>query len=148
MSNEMLSKKFKRSDFISDLDCKSMPEKRSKEIIDRAKTKLLPILQELRDFLGDWVKVNCSYRNEQNNAEVGGEKLSHHRYFQDKCAVDFTCKNISAAWLWLKSNRKRFCYAYWDKKKNFIHLSGLTKTDHLGRIGAMWVFENGENIYE
>ena len=151
----MLSKNFKRSEFITDADFRILSKERSAEILTRIKDNLIPILQDLRDYFTSNVlhvkmkiRINCAFRNPEHNAEVGGKPFSHHLFHHDQSACDFTCEDMPSAWLWLKINRKRFCYAYWDKKKNFIHLSGLTKTDHLGRIGAMWIFENGDNIYE
>ena len=144
----MLSKNFRLAEFITAADLRTYAGERIRAIRDRIKEKLIPVLQDMRDFLKIEIRINCAFRNPEHNAEVGGKPFSHHLFHHDQSACDFTCEDMPAAWLWLKSNRKRFCYAYWDKKKNFIHLSGLTKTDHLGRIGAMWIFENGDNIYE
>ena len=144
----MLSKNFRLAEFITAADLRTYAGERIRAIRDRIKEKLIPVLQDMRDFLKIEIRINCAFRNPEHNAEVGGKPFSHHLFHHDQSACDFNCEDMPSAWLWLKINRKRFCYAYWDKKKNFIHLSGLTKTDHLGRIGAMWIFENGENIYE
>lgn len=43
--------------------------------------KALPIaLQQLRDKLGKPITINCGYRCEKHNREVGGAKRSQHLY--------------------------------------------------------------------
>lgn len=148
MSNDFLSKSFRLSEFISSGDIKTLSNERKKEIEERIRKKLIPILQPMRDFLGLKIRITSGHRNPEHNNAAGGKHNSHHLYNADQCACDITCENLPAVWLWLKSNRKQFCYAYWNRERKFIHISGLTDYDSLHRIGAMWIYENNENTYE
>jgi hypothetical protein len=110
------------------------------------KKKLIePILQPLHEHLGASVKITSGYRSDEHNAREQGKPNSHHLYRQDKCAADFRTAEMSKAWEWLKENKNNFCYAYWDKIKGFIHVSGLTRNDP--RAGRMWIDdENGRHF--
>lgn len=145
MKDEQLSANFKRSEFLTDYDYLMLGAKKAKDIIGRVATKLIPLLQRLRDFIGR-VDIHCGYRNEEHNKEVGGKQFSHHRYFNDTSACDFHCADMQKGWDWFKQHRSEFCYCYWDKDKNFFHLSGLTEKDP--RIGAMWIVVKGKNYHE
>lgn len=133
---EKLSKNFRTEEFFY-----LLPDmNKLRPIIDRIKTILVnPILQPLRDFLGEIIIVTSGFRDPEYNRLIGGAEHSHHLYEADRCAVDITTVNLEEAWLWLKAHCGLFCYAYWDKRKNFIHISGLTSTDR--RIGKMWIKE-------
>lgn len=112
-------------------------EEATYERITRLQTKLvLLILQPLRDELGLPIYINSGYRNEEHNAEVGGQPDSHHLMLEDKCAADITCDDMTRLWELLKVKCGLFCYAYWNEPRKFIHISGLTTFDP--RVGKMW----------
>ena len=102
-----------------------------------------PILQPLRDELDVPIIITSGYRCYEHNKWVGGVENSHHLFEAGRSAVDFTTVDMSGAWKWLKARCGLFCYAYWQKEKNFIHVSGRTKTDN--RVGQMWTLGEEEN---
>lgn len=66
-----LSKNFK----VSEFDCKCKNSNCDDVLID---TRLVEILQQIRDHFGVSVHVNSGHRCEAHNAAVGGSKTSHH----------------------------------------------------------------------
>jgi hypothetical protein len=107
------------------------------------KILVVPVLQPLRAILGSPVRITSGFRSPEHNNRIGGNPYSHHLFNADRCAADFTTEDMPEAWRWLELHKERFCYVYWDKERNFIHLSGLTKTDD--RVGIMWVIEKKQS---
>lgn len=68
-AGKQLSKNFKLNEF----DCKC--SRCSKVLLD---TKLIDILQKIRDHFGKSITVNSGYRCSAHNKEVGGNSGSHH----------------------------------------------------------------------
>jgi hypothetical protein len=137
---DILKRKISANFAVSEFFIKEPPEHATEDRICRIRTKLvMPILQPLRDELGVPIIITSGYRNPEHNREVGGQPDSHHLMLEDKCAADITCADMPRAWALLKTYVRVFCYAYWQREKNFIHISGLTANDWLNRVGEMWV---------
>jgi|GEM_PF-5091945 len=94
-------------------------------------------LQPLRDYLNEPIIVTSGYRNSSRNRLIGGKPHSHHLFEADRSAVDFYTENMTEAWSWLKDHPQSFAYAYWNTGDNYIHVSGITKTDK--RTGVTWI---------
>lgn len=139
-----LSPDFKIEEFVrkedADICSRSCPD-----YISRIKNKLVdPVFGPLRKKLASKIIITSGFRTALHNSSIGGKPHSHHLFHADRCAADFTAQNIASAWEWLEEHQNRFCYAYWDKERNFIHISALTATDD--RVGKMWVIDGkGEN---
>lgn len=138
-----LSKNFSIREFITDEDMQ-LCRRICPDYKTRIRKKLVgPILQPLRTSLGLLIRITSGFRSPEHNNRIGGKPHSYHLFNADRCAADFTIKDMSPAWHWLELHRERFCYTYWDKERNFIHLSGLTKTDD--RVGIMWIIEKKQS---
>lgn len=144
-----ISKNFNFYEFFTEgADVQSRAVLHTPNIYSRIRDKLvLKILQPMRDEIGLPVKITCGYRSDAFNASLeDASPSSHHLFRGDKAACDVTCANVQSIYDWLLEHRDRFCYAYWNKKKNFIHISALTNAD--SRVGRMWRIIDSKNEYE
>lgn len=66
--------------------------------------KTLYALDNIRFMLGQPVEILSSYRDEDYNAAVGGERNSYHMRFM---AIDFTSENVSTDELWKVAKKQR-----------------------------------------
>ena len=91
-----ISKDFDRKDF----GCKCDYE----DCVDIAvDAELLKVLQDVRDHFNAPLNINCSYRCEKHNADVGGATKSQHLLG-------------TAADIWVKGIHPHKVYAYLDEK--------------------------------
>lgn len=138
-----LSKNFDIREFVKETDSE-LCSRVCTDNITRIRKKLVdPVLQPMRTALALPIRITSGFRSPEHNKQIGGKPHSHHLFNADRCAADFTLQDMPSAWSWLEEHRERFCYAYWDKGRNFIHLSGLTKTDD--RVGRMWIIEKEQS---
>ncbi|WP_286170102.1 D-Ala-D-Ala carboxypeptidase family metallohydrolase [Halocella sp. SP3-1] len=68
INNIKISKNF----YLSEFECK---DGNHQVVID---SELIDKLQKLRDYLGQAIVINSSYRNESHNKSVGGSPNSQH----------------------------------------------------------------------
>lgn len=59
-------------------------------VFNKMNTKLLTLLDQLREDVGFALKINSSYRSKKHNEQIGGAKFSKHLTGQ---AVDISCKS-------------------------------------------------------
>lgn len=118
-ANKQLSKNFKLSEF----DCKC--SRCSKVLLD---TKLVELLQKIRDHFGASVNVNSGYRCSAHNKEVGGSSSSNH---VKGTAADIRVEGvdpIEVAKYAESIGIKRIGLYEGEKEGNFVHIgSGSTK---------------------
>ena len=137
-----ISKNFRIEEFIKPAEME-LCKRTCPDYKTRIRKKIInPMLQPLRTAISLPIIITSGFRSAEHNFQTGGNPHSHHLFHADRCAADFTTGDMPAAWQWLEAHRERFCYAYWDKERNFIHLSALTATDD--RIGKMWVLNEKE----
>lgn len=80
----------------------------------------LKILDELRDELGEPIKLLSIFRNQQYNRRVGGSPNSQHLHFR---AVDFFVNNLNKAWDCLIIYRQKGKFSGGlGKYPTFIHI--------------------------
>ena len=128
--NVQLSKNFK----VSELDCKCKDSTCDEVLID---TRLVDILQQIRDHFGVSVHVNSGYRCESHNAAVGGSKTSHH---MRGMAADIRVKGVAPAEVAKYAESigvKRIGLYEGDAEGNFVHIgSDERKRFWLGHAGT------------
>lgn len=128
--NVQLSKNFK----VSELDCKCKDSTCDEVLID---TRLVEILQQIRDHFGVSVHVNSGYRCESHNAAVGGSKTSHH---MRGMAADIRVKGVAPAEVAKYAESigvKRIGLYEGDAEGNFVHIgSDERKRFWLGHAGT------------
>lgn len=124
-ANVQLSKNFKLSEF----DCKC--SRCSKVLLD---TKLIELLQKIRDHFGASINVNSGYRCSAHNKEVGGSSSSNH---VKGTAADIRVKGVEPRDVAMYAESigiKRIGLYEGDKEGNFVHIgSGTTKKFWLGK---------------
>jgi uncharacterized protein YcbK (DUF882 family) len=74
------------------------------------------IMQEVRDYMGEPIKILSGYRSEELNSLVGGSKRSRH---MDGLACDFTCSDLKKAFDFIQTMDFGELILY----ENFIHVS-------------------------
>lgn len=123
--NKQLSKNFKLSEF----DCKCSRCK--KVLLD---TKLVELLQKIRDHFGASVNVNSGYRCKGHNKEVGGSSSSNH---VKGTAADIRVEGVEPREVAKYAESigiKRIGLYEGDAEGNFVHIgSGSTKKFWLGK---------------
>lgn len=125
--NKQLSKNFKLSEF----DCKC--NRCNKVLLD---TKLVELLQKIRDHFGASIKVNSGYRCKAHNKEVGGSSSSNHL---KGMAADIRVEGVEPREVAKYAESigiKRIGLYEGDKEGDFVHIgSGSTKKFWLGHVG-------------
>lgn len=125
-----LSKNFK----VREFDCKCKNADCDEVLID---TRLVEILQQIRDHFGVSVHVNSGYRCESHNAAVGGSKTSHH---MRGMAADIRVKGVAPAEVAKYAESigvKRIGLYEGDAEGNFVHIgSDERKRFWLGHAGT------------
>ncbi len=123
--NKQLSKNFKLNEF----DCKC--NRCNKVLLD---TKLVELLQKIRDHFGASVNVNSGYRCKTHNKEVGGSTSSHH---MKGTAADIRVEGVEPREVAKYAESigiKRIGLYEGDAEGNFVHIgSGSTKKFWLGK---------------
>lgn len=124
-----LSKNFK----VSEFDCKCKDSTCDEVLID---TRLVEILQQIRDHFGVSVHVNSGYRCEDHNATVGGSKTSHH---MRGMAADIRVRGVEPAEVAKYAESigvQRIGLYDGDAEGNFVHIgSDERKRFWLGHAG-------------
>lgn len=81
--NDKLSEHFSRHEFACSDGCG----------FDTADVELIKVLEDVRSFFGEKVKINSGARCEKHNAKEGGSPKSRHLYGQ---AADIVVENVMA----------------------------------------------------
>lgn len=122
--NKQLSKNFKLSEF----DCKC--KRCSTVLLD---TKLVELLQKIRDHFGKSITVNSGYRCSAHNKEIGGSSSSHH---MKGMAADIRVEGVEPKEVARYAESigiKRIGLYEGSAEGNFVHIgSGSTKKFWLG----------------
>jgi hypothetical protein len=82
------------------------------------------ILQPMRDYIGKPITITSGFRSVAHNDSLeGSAPNSHHLCFDEHCAVDITCDDLTGCWGWLADNPTTYRDTYIHRVKNFIHIS-------------------------
>lgn len=95
----------------------------SEEVLNNAELLAIHVLQPVRDEINTPISISSWYRSKALNSALKGSSTSQHMKGE---AVDFTCKDMAAAFEYIRKNLV-FDQLIWekgnDKQPKWIHVS-------------------------
>ncbi len=107
---------------------------------ERTRAFVLYLWQPMRTEIGEAIYMLSGKRTpELNDAIPGSHPNSDHLYKPEikSIAADGTCENIMKMYDYLNRHRTLFKMAYLNRKKKFMHVSGLDNLTRKGGNGSV-----------
>jgi hypothetical protein len=105
------------------------------------------VLQPLREYIGESIKVSSGYRSPDLNKKIGGSKSSQHLLGQ---AADISCGERTAELYYYIKNNLIFDQIIWefgnDDNPDWVHVSYSTTKNRKQCLRAYKV--NGKTVYQ
>ena len=132
---------FLYSDTAERLKLVQFQEQISLSCVDNIKLLCNYVLQPLRDYLGEPVKITSGYRSIQLNNAIKGVKNSEH--LQGK-AADIQTRRLKEAFDWIKDNCV-FNQLIWENKQKNVWIHVSYSADNNKK--EVLVYENGKYVH-
>lgn len=105
------------------------------------------VLQPLRDYMDESIRVSSGYRSPELNKKIGGSKTSQHCFGQ---AADISCGERTAEMYHYIKNNLIFDQLIWefgnDHNPDWVHVSYSTTHNRKECLRAYKV--NGKTVYQ